>query len=191
MNKIKIGWGEVSLTPKGRKVELAGQFYERISDVVETEIYATALAIESGDDVAIFCSCDLVSTSTHLLEEVRSRLKGKDGFPTDKLMISAIHTHTSVGYAGRSDGAGSGLSVLSKLMPEDKQYKPLVKSDDPNLLNGKEALAFLADRIAEAALKAWNCRSDGMYAQGFARAAVGMCRRVCSVSYTHLRAHET
>ncbi len=179
MNRIKIGWGEVSLTPKGRKVELVGQFYERISDVVETEIYATALAIESGDDVAIFCSCDLVSTSTHLLEEVRNRLKGKDGFPTDKLMISAIHTHTSVGYAGRSDSAGSGLSVLSKLMPEDKQYKPLVKSDDPNLLNGKEALAFLADRIAEAALKAWNCRSDGMYAQGFARAAVGMCRRVC------------
>jgi len=27
MNKIKMGWSEADLTPQGRTVELAGQFY--------------------------------------------------------------------------------------------------------------------------------------------------------------------
>ena len=47
MEKLKIGWGEESIVPKGRKVSLVGQFYERISDEVETPISVTALAIVS------------------------------------------------------------------------------------------------------------------------------------------------
>ena len=63
MDKVKIGWGEVSIVPEGRKVNLAGQFYERITDEVETPISITALALECGGEAAIFCSCDLVSRS--------------------------------------------------------------------------------------------------------------------------------
>ena len=43
MEKTLIGWAEESLAPD-KKVSLAGQFYERISDHVETEITATAIA---------------------------------------------------------------------------------------------------------------------------------------------------
>ena len=63
MSNIKIGWSDVSIVPEGRKVDLVGQFYERISDKVETPIAVNALAIECGDDAVIFCACDLVSTS--------------------------------------------------------------------------------------------------------------------------------
>ena len=180
MNKIKIGWGEVSLVPEGRKVNLAGQFYERITDVVETPITVTAMAIECGDDVAIFCSCDLVSTSSHLLKSVRDRLSAVEGFPCDKVMISAIHTHTAPGYAKRGDSSsmsGSTLDVLTMLMPNAK-YEKLVSYDGDDLLDGEEAHNFMADRIAKAAMIAWDNRIEGMYAQGFGRAAVGMCRRV-------------
>ena len=97
MNKIKIGWSEVSIVPEGKKVDLAGQFYERISDVVETPISVTALAMECGEDSVIFCSCDLPSTSHALLQRVRDRLP--DDFPKDKIILNAIHTHTSIGYA--------------------------------------------------------------------------------------------
>lgn len=181
MNKIKIGWSEASLVPEGRKVNLAGQFYERITDVVETPITVTAMAIECGSDSAIFCSCDLVSTSKHLLDSVRARLSGIKDFPLDKVMISAIHTHTAPGYAKRGDSSsmsGSTLDVLTQLMPNVK-YEKLVSYEGDDLLDGNEAHAFMADRIAEAAKIAWDNRTEGMYAQGFGRAAVGMCRRVC------------
>ena len=179
MNKIKIGWGEVSLVPENRKVNLCGQFYERITDEVETPVTVTAMALECGDDSAIFCACDLVSTSHFLLESVRERLAAIEGFPVDKVMISAIHSHTSLDYARRYDvPGGSSLYILKKLMPEVK-YEELVSYEGDDLLDGEEAHEFIADRVAEAAKMAWENRKEGMYAQGFGRAAVGLCRRVC------------
>ena len=178
MNKVKIGWGEVSLVPEGRKVSLHGQFYERISDEVETPISVTALAIECGDDQAIFCSCDLVGTTHKLLLAVRERLSSDPSFPIEKVMISAIHTHTSMGYARTSDSPDSALNVLTTLMP-DVKYESLAPYDGEDLLAGVEAFDFIADRIAKAAKIAWDNRAEGMYAAGFGRAAVGMCRRVC------------
>ena len=177
MNKIKIGWGEESIVPEGRKVDLVGQFYERISADVETPIAVNALAIECGNDAVIFCSCDLVSTSHSLLEDVRAALPAS--FPKDKLIINAIHTHTSLGYSKRSDMFSNALYGLKAFLPEEYIYKPLVTDNSPAVIRGDEARDFLVERIAKAALTAWKSRKEGYYAQGFGRAAVGMCRRVC------------
>ena len=179
MNKIKIGWSQVSIVPDGRKVDLVGQFYERISDKVETPIYVTAMALECGNDQAIFVACDLVSTSRSLLNDVRKFLPDDCGFDKSKLMISTIHTHTAPGYARRSDGFGSALESLTKLKPEGVEYVPLVHDDDPNILRGEEARQFIIERIAKAATEAWAKRNEGAFAFAFGRAAVGLCRRVC------------
>ena len=178
MNNIKIGWSAVSIVPEGRKVDLVGQFYERISDKVETPIEVNALAIECGDDAVIFCTCDLVSTSHSLLEDVRAALP--ESFPKDKLIINAIHTHTSIGYSRRGDSfAPAALHGLKEFLPEEFIYKPLVTDNSPEVMRGDEARAFLVERISRAALEAWDSRKEGLYACGFGRAAVGMCRRVC------------
>ena len=71
------------------------------------------------------------------------------------------------------------ISVLEKYKPEHVEYVPLVHDDDPNILRGEEARQFLVERIAKAALEAWNNRSEGAFAFAFGRAAVGLCRRVC------------
>ena len=178
MNKIKIGWSEVSLVPEGRKVDLVGQFYERISDEVETPIYATAMAMECGEDQAIFVACDLVSTSHSLLEEVRRNLPDDCGIDKSKLMISAIHTHTAPGYSGRGDRV-SLTNTLMRIKPEHVKYVPLVASDDPNIIRGDEMRQLLVERICRAVIEAWNRREVGAYACAFGRAAVGLCRRVC------------
>ncbi len=180
MSKINIGWSEVSLVPEGRKVSLAGQFVERISGEVETPITVSALAIECGDDAAIFCVCDLVSVSGLVTKEVRDAIPDSLGIPKDKIMVSAIHTHTSIEYAGRSDGFGvSALQLLLKYKPEDVEYVPMVSSDDSNIIQGVEARAFIVERAAKAIIEAWQSRKEGGYATGFGRAAIGMCRRVC------------
>ncbi len=180
MSKIKFGWSEVSIVPEGKKVSLAGQFYERISDKVETPITVTALAMECAGDAAIFCGCDLVCSPLNLLKEVRAYILAKDAaFPADKLMVSSIHTHTSIGYARRSDSEyGSSLDVLTRMLP-DAKYEKLVSYQGDDLLDGEEARKFLVERIAKAATEAWANRTEGLFATGFGRAAVGMCRRVC------------
>ena len=179
MNKIKFGWSEVSIVPEGRRVDLAGQFYERISGEVETPIAVTAFAMECGDDQMIFVGCDIVSASNKLLCAVREYLPEDCGFDKSKLIISAIHTHTSLGYLGRSDSFSNALQNLNAYMPEGVKYVPKVHDDSADILRGQEARDFLVERIAKAALEAWANRAEGAYACGFGRAAVGMCRRVC------------
>ncbi|MBO5868073.1 MAG: hypothetical protein J6Q54_04085 [Oscillospiraceae bacterium] len=179
MGKLKFGWSEVALLPEGAKVNLAGQFYERISDQVESQLTVTALAITCEQEAAILCSCDLVSTSMHLLKAVRQNLQNRPDIPADKVLISAIHTHTAPQYANRSDSFAAlrTIDILKQLDPE-VEYKPLV-SDTEGMFIGEEAKQYIAARIAKAVIAAWDARSDGVYAPGFGRAAVGQCRRVC------------
>ena len=60
MSALKIGWGEINITPD-KKISLAGQFAERISEYVEKPLTATALAVDSGDEQMVLVSCDLAS----------------------------------------------------------------------------------------------------------------------------------
>lgn len=181
MNKIKFGWSEVSIVPENKKVTLVGQFYERVSDEVETPIAVTALAVDNGEDHAIMVACDLVSTSKNLLDAVRESLPTDCGFDKNKIMISAIHTHTSMGYENRSDSSSFGkiVDVLKDFMSKDAKYVATANEDDPNVLKGQEAKEFLVKSIKKAVLNAWENRKEGFYSFGFGRAAIGMCRRVC------------
>lgn len=179
MSKIKIGWSEKSIIPEGAKVSLAGQFYERVSDVVESPLTVTVFAVESGEDAFVMCSCDLVSVGYQLVCSVRERLEGKISLPLDKIMISAIHTHTAPSYARRSDTYGGGAKCLERFTPEGVKYEELIKTDADDIFRDEDAHSYIADRIAEAVIEAWNKKDEGMYAEAFGRAAVGMCRRVC------------
>ena len=186
MSKIKIGWSEVDMTPKkGSKISLAGQFFERITDEVESPITVTAFALESGDDQMVIAACDIVAIGTNVMEEVRNNLKGKIDLPLDKIIVSAIHSHTSMLYTrksfvsgrGASESSRSTLQFLKEIIPEDMAYKPLVSNEE--CLSRDECLKILVDSICTAVINAWNNRKPAYYQNAFGRAAVGMNRRVC------------
>lgn len=179
MSKVKFGWSEVSITPeKGTKIGLAGQFFERITDEVESPITVTAFAVESGNEQMVICSCDLVATSENLLGLVREKLTGKTDLPLNKIMISAIHTHTSWVYE-RTGAVKSipSFQIIKEMVPEDMAYQSLVSSEES--VDPVTALNFLADRIAQAVKEAWDSRTEALYQNAFGRAVVGMNRRVC------------
>ncbi len=178
MSKIKIGWSEVSITPD-KKVSLAGQFFERISEYVETEISVTAMAIEGENDHMILCSCDLMGVGANLVKLVREGLKDVEGLNPENVILNATHTHTSINYPLIRDiSEQSSIAILNEFMPEGKKYKMLVEPDD-TVMQGKEGLSFIAERTIKAIKEAWKSRKPAMYANEFGRAAVGMCRRVC------------
>ena len=97
MEKIKIGWSSVDITPK-EKIGLAGQFFERISDEVESPLAAIAMAVESDGDEMIICAVDLVSIQNDLYSDVKERVAAATGISGEKVILSAIHTHTSYVY---------------------------------------------------------------------------------------------
>lgn len=179
MDKIKIGWSEVDFSPKkGTKISLAGQFYERITDEIESPVTATAFALECGNDQMIICSCDLVSIGDNLNELVKENVCKQIDIDPNKIIISAIHTHTSYVYSRSSKvSAESSLSCLKRLIPEDMQYVPLVSNEE--CMSPVDSLNLLVEKISQAIVEAWNNRSEGYYQNAFGRAVVGHCRRVC------------
>ena len=181
MDKIKIGWSEVDFSPeKGTKISLAGQFYERITDEVESPITATAFALECGKEQMIICSCDLVSIGENLNKLVKEKVCKEIDLSPDKIIISAIHTHTSYVYSRKEEGKPvkkSSLAYLQEIIPEDMQYVPLVSNE--KCLSPVDSLNFLVEKISQAIVEAWNNRSEGYYQNAFGRAVVGHCRRVC------------
>ncbi len=179
MEKVLIGWAEESLVPS-KKVSLSGQFFERISEYVESEITATAMAVEADGDCMILVSCDLTGINTYILEKTRKKFTVLcPEVDPKKIILAATHTHTSHTLC---TGVASGTFVniknlLNEFLPEENLYEELVKPNE-SVITPEEATEFVTDRIALAAKNAWENRAVSYFTNEFGRAAVGMCRRV-------------
>jgi len=180
MGKIQIGWAEKSITPD-KKISLAGQFAERISEYVEKPITATAMAVADGSEQMIMVSCDLVSTNANLVDAIREKLSGNTlGIDPSKVIISAIHTHTGPAYTRtrRTAATGSARALLEKMLPSGRKYVEKQNvSNNPDIIAGDEMLNFLIERIYEVIIEAWSKKEESSFSNAFGRAPVGMCRR--------------
>ena len=155
---ILIGWAEESLVPD-KKVSLAGQFFERISEAVESEICATAMAVESEEEQMIIVSVDMEGFPKALVSLSREKFaKLTDEIDPRKLIICATHTHAAMRVAGRGSAKSkSGQTVdaraamLEEFLPKDKLYVANVTLDD-GILTPEEGTELVTDKIALAAL---------------------------------------
>lgn len=181
MSTLKIGWAEVNITPD-KKVALDGQFAERISQYVEKPITITAMAVDSGDDHAVMCSVDLLMMKRQVVKAVRAKLADIDiGLDPQKVMFSAIHTHTGpmVANGTRVTAITSGFrSLIEPYIPAGKKYVESAPiSQDSDIMNPYDYFEKLVDWAVEVVVKAWNARKPGSFSNAFGRAAVGLCRR--------------
>ena len=184
MSKLQFGWAERSITPE-KKISLAGQFAERISEYVEKPITVTALVADSGEDQMILVSCDLVAVGWNMVQEVRSRIaKENPQIDPMKIVIASIHTHTGPVLPRTSRMDSSGLSVssyramLSEYLTGGRKYVEKVNvSTNPEIATKEEVFELVASQIVDAILCAWETKKAGSFVNAFGRAAVGMCRR--------------
>jgi hypothetical protein len=178
MNKLLIGWAEESIVPK-KKVSLAGQFFERISEYVESDIGVTAMAVESGEEQMIIASVDVTSLVEEIFLLAREKFaKLTNEVNPSKLIICATHSHTSVKMGLKTDKNSRGtVDILEEFLPEGKRYKTLVTTDE-SVLTPEEGAQLVTDKIALAAKRAWDNRKEALFTNEFGRVAVGMCRRV-------------
>ncbi len=187
MSQFLIGWSEIDITPE-KKCSLEGQFAERISEYVEKPLTATALAVSAGEDQMVLVSVDLVAIGYNLVEALRLRLSDNTvGLDPQKVVWSAIHTHTGPGYTRSTQqtkyleggiGADSFRGLLESMLPPDKKYIESANiSNNPEVATHEEVFDLLLDRLSQVVLDAWNTRKPGGFSNAFGRAAVGMCRR--------------
>ncbi|MBQ9843633.1 MAG: hypothetical protein IJO31_05710 [Oscillospiraceae bacterium] len=182
MSVLKFGWSEKSITPD-KKISLAGQFAERISQYVEKPLTVTAMAVDSGEDHVVLVSCDLGSTGYSLVKAVRENIAGKiPGLDPMKVVLSAIHTHTGPVYPSTRrlpEAVGTGSKfMLQDILPAGKKYVEKENiSANPEIATKQEVMELLVKQISAAVAEAWENRKPGSFINAFGRAVVGMCRR--------------
>lgn len=164
---MKIGWAFTDITPQ-RPVYLSGQLYVRVSRYVHDPVTASALALEDGEEQAVFVSMDMVAVPDYLMEAVRKGLGGKEGPDPDKVSICVTHTHNSsrFGVAG-NEGTLRYMGRERVEIPEAPR----------NILWGEEARKFLTEKILGVILDAWENRREGSLGSACDYAAVGFNRR--------------
>lgn len=155
---MSIGWAEENITPeKGTKIGLAGQFFERITDEVESRITVTAFALDNGSDKMVIASCNFVAVDKNLHKLVKEKVEKVYPELKDKIITNAIHPHTSYEYTRKGTNSGSSLIVLKQMLPKGMEYKTLVSRE--KMLDPDVALQFLVDKISESIIKAWENRT--------------------------------
>lgn len=156
---LQVGAATVDITPD-QPVALDGQRNVRISETPKTRIFATVLALESGErgaaaDQAILVSCDLVAIRQGILGKMRAALEGRlPGFDLRKLILNATHTHTAP------------VTVDGKYaLPESGILQPGAYAD------------WMVARVADGIADAWEHRRPGKVAWGQAQAVIAQNRR--------------
>jgi len=145
---LSIGWAIEDITPEG-PVSLYGQYYERISEYVQSPLKVTAFAIEAINEKgqkeqAIMVSMDVIYTLRPLQDALKNKVKDQlPDFDVRKLFLNATHTHSA-------------------------PY-PDVESD-----YGK----MLLSQLAKVVVSAWNNRKPAGISNSFGYAVVGHNRRV-------------
>lgn len=157
--ELWVGAATADITPD-RPVALDGHRNLRISDKVESPITATALALESreGDralDCAIIVSCEIVAIRDGIRDKVREKVQPRlPGFDARKLILCATHTHNApVTIEGRYT------------LPESGIMRP------------SEYAEFMAGKVADAVVAAWEGRRIGKVGWGQGQAVVAQNRR--------------
>jgi len=145
---LLIGWAMSDITPEG-PVSLWGQYYERISEYVQSPLKATALAIESVNDdgskeQAIMVSFDLLYINKALQDSLRDIVKAQTpDFDVKKLFMNVTHTHSG---------------------------------PDPDV--NEETRNIILNGAAEAVVNAWKNREPGGISRELGYTVVGHNRRV-------------
>lgn len=158
MGRLKIGWGRREISME-EPLSLFGQMYIRISEDILDPLYVTALCLDGGEgqDVAIFCTCDLECVRCGLTEETLQEVsKICPEVPIDSIIMGATHTHTGGSIATTPEKAPDGAEIYS----------------------GDKYRAFVARQCAEAICEAWISRSEGGMSYGYGYAVVAHSRRV-------------
>ena len=156
MNKIKIGWAEADITPEN-KVEIYGQYYQRVSKGIHSRLGGSVLVLESDNgEQAVMISLDVANFPHEFVDELRDSLKDKmTDIDVSKIIINAIHTHSAPAIE----------QIRDWWLP------------DPEAMPDEHYRAFVIKRLTKAVIKAWNVKSYGGFANSFDFAAVGHCRR--------------
>jgi len=167
MKAMKIGWAQSSITPT-RPLLMEGQMYQRVSRYVHDPLTATAMALDNGENRAIFVSMDMTEVPLHAMAPLRKALEGT-GIDFDWISFNVTHSHNASSFYDDFMRTENEMVYNKDILP----YFPKPE----NMLSREEAQAFFVEKIKALILRAWANRAPGGISYAHDYAAVAFNRR--------------
>ncbi len=128
------GAAAIDITPTDTQFLWGYPHVERYSTGVHDPLFSTALFLSDGSEEVLFAAQDIIFIGRDTAARVRRRITEKTGVPEGNIMVTATHTH-------------SGPMTVDYLSNEADAVIPITDH---------AYLAFMEDRIVEAAIQARN-----------------------------------
>src|ERR1051325_7608964 len=116
--KLRAGASAIDITPKEFPVIVNGMFEELIATKALDPIFAKCIVLDDGHTRIALVVADSCMLPRDLLDEAKNLASKSTGIPTDRMMISATHTHSapsSMGCLG-SDADANYVKFLPPLL---------------------------------------------------------------------------
>ena len=97
---LRVGVHAQDISPQKLPVYVSGDFFNRTADRVVTPIHARSFVIDDGTTRIVMCIIDSCGVGREMLDEIKKRASKATGIPTDRMMLSATHTHSSPSFGG-------------------------------------------------------------------------------------------
>src|SRR5215213_3285938 len=91
--ELKAGVAFVDITAPV-PFRMHGYFYERLSTGTKDPLYARAIVLRQGKELAAFVFCDLVGIPFSETAPARTKASEATGIPVEHIAVTGTHTHT-------------------------------------------------------------------------------------------------
>ncbi|WP_169974900.1 LamG domain-containing protein [Tautonia rosea] len=115
---FRAGVAAVEISPETLPAIINGGFLRRDADQVRDPLFARAFVLDDGQTRIALCVVDTCMMPRELIDEAKALASDRAGIPTDRMMVSATHTHTApaaMGCLGCPVDPAYAASLPSKL----------------------------------------------------------------------------
>jgi hypothetical protein len=98
--EVHAGAFAVDITPETFPVIINGEILGRETNKVMDRLYARAIVLASGTNRFAICVVDSLTMGRELLDEAKNIACKQTGIPTDRMLVSATHTHSAPSVMG-------------------------------------------------------------------------------------------
>src|SRR5262245_33881666 len=97
---FRAGAYAMDITPQKFPISVNGGMQDRQAEGATDRLHARCLVLDDGTTKLAIAVCDSCMIPREILDEAKRRASQATGIPTDRMLVSATHTHTAPTVAG-------------------------------------------------------------------------------------------
>jgi hypothetical protein len=92
---FRAGAAAIDITPSKLPVRIAGGFLEKTGTTITDRLHVRCVALDDGRTKIVFAIVDTCMMTQSLIDAAKQLATGPSGIPTERMMVSATHTHSA------------------------------------------------------------------------------------------------